>query len=76
MKKILTLFIPLYIFAGTVFDTPKYHHNFQVFNNKENLSQRKNKTPSHIKCRYICDKQAYKEQKIAEAVSFYKNKTK
>ena len=26
-----------------------------------------------IKCRTICDKKIYKEQKISEAVNFYKN---
>jgi hypothetical protein len=35
--------------------------------NKEALQNRK------IKCRLVCDKKLYKEQKIAEAVSFYKN---
>ncbi len=26
-----------------------------------------------IKCRWVCDKKVYKEQKISEAISFYKN---
>ncbi|WP_246032205.1 hypothetical protein [Sulfurimonas crateris] len=28
---------------------------------------------SKIKCRYVCDKKVYKEQKISDALEFYKN---
>jgi len=36
---------------------------------QENISAMKNEK---IKCRLVCDKKIYKEQKIADAVSFYK----
>ena len=26
-----------------------------------------------IKCRWVCDKKVYKEQKIADAISFYRD---
>jgi hypothetical protein len=34
--------------------------------NKEAMANKK------IKCRIVCDKKIYKEQKMAEAISFYK----
>ncbi len=37
---------------------------------KENEAAMKNKK---IQCRWVCDKKLYKEQKIEEAISFYKN---
>jgi hypothetical protein len=36
---------------------------------QENRAAMQNKK---IKCRWVCDKKIYKEQKIAEAISFYK----
>lgn len=37
---------------------------------KENAEAMQNEK---IKCRWVCDKKLYREQKIAEAISFYKN---
>jgi len=36
------------------------------------LNEEASKNPQ-ITCRIVCDKKIYKEQKIAEAISFYKN---
>jgi len=44
--------------------------NFEKKSTKENRDAMQNEK---IKCRWICDKKLYKEQKIAEAISFYKN---
>ncbi len=44
--------------------------NFETKVSHENRAAMKNKK---IKCRWVCDKKLYKEQKIADAISFYKN---
>ena len=44
--------------------------DFEKRASKENLAAMQNKK---IRCRWICDKKLYKEQKIADAISFYKN---
>jgi hypothetical protein len=46
--------------AETLYDTKLSDANKKAMQNKK------------IKCRWVCDKKIYKEQKIAEAISFYK----
>jgi L-cysteine desulfidase len=43
---------------------------FEKIASKENDLAMENEK---VKCRWVCDKKLYKEQKIAEAISFYKN---
>lgn len=45
-------------------------HIYEKKSSKENRAAMNNKK---IKCRWVCDKKVYTEQKIAEAISFYKN---
>ena len=74
MKKFMILFLPVILFAISPFETPEpSHFNLSVFNTKktkENIEATKNQK---IKCRYVCDKKVYNEQKIADAISFYKS---
>ena len=44
-----------------------------VFETRETKENKMASENEKIKCRYVCDKRVYKEQKIHEAVSFYKN---
>ena len=67
MKKLLLLpFITTIVLGVTVSD-------LAVFNTKKTKENRQASENEKIKCRYVCDKKIYKEQKIHEAVSFYKN---
>ena len=67
MKKLLLLpFLATVLFGVTVSELAV----FETKKTKENKMASENEK---IKCRYICDKKVYKEQKINEAVSFYKN---
>ncbi|MFA7610111.1 MAG: hypothetical protein WCY51_01320 [Sulfurimonas sp.] len=43
---------------------------YETKKNELNESAGKN---SKIKCRLVCDKKIYKEQKISDAIEFYKN---
>lgn len=61
MKIIFILLITSLLFAETKFEKKTSKENLKVMQNKK------------IKCRWVCDKKLYKEQKIAEAISFYKN---
>lgn len=60
MKSIFFILLPLFVFAETIYATKVSKPNVQAMNNPK------------IKCRWVCDKKIYKEQKISEAVSFYK----
>lgn len=76
MKQLSILLFPLALFASSPFESPKDHNfNLSVFNTEQKVKVEEKIHKSKIKCRYVCDKKIYKEQKIAEAVSFYK-KTK
>ncbi len=61
MKKLLFLLLPMTLFCEHIYDTKLTKENRAAINN------------SKIKCRWVCDKKVYNEQKIADAISFYKN---
>jgi len=61
MKILVILLITTILFAEKIYETKVSQLNKQAMQNKK------------IKCRWICDKKIYKEQKIKEAVLFYKN---
>ncbi len=60
MKKILFLLLPSLLFCEKIYETKLSIKNRTAMKNEK------------IKCRWVCDKKIYKEQKIAEAISFYK----
>jgi len=60
MKKILFLLLPVALFCEHIYDTKLTNENKKAMNNPK------------IKCRWVCDKKLYEEQKIADAISFYK----
>jgi hypothetical protein len=64
MKQILFLFLTSILFLGNA------KTSFEKKASKENTEAMKNEK---VKCRWVCDKKLYKEQKIADAISFYKN---
>ena len=70
----MILILPIILFARGPFDTPApKSFNLSMFNTKiSDLNKQVINNPK-IRCRYVCDKKVYKEQKIAEAISFYKN---
>ena len=61
MKTALILLLSITLFAQTDFEKKMTQDNKKAMENDK------------IKCRWVCDKKVYKEQKIAEAISFYKN---
>lgn len=44
-----------------------------IYEKKSSNANKKAVANEKIKCRWICDRKVYKEQKISEAISFYKN---
>lgn len=73
MKKILFILIPLSLFAVSPFETPQAKSfNLSAFDTKRTAVNEEALNNKKIKCRYVCDKKIYKEQKIADAISFYK----
>lgn len=77
MKILLLYLLPIFLFGSSVFDTPKYLSlDLSTFNTsmtKEHTDTTKN---YKIKCRLICDKKIYKEQRISDAISYYKRSKK
>ena len=60
MKKAIISLLPTLLLCETLYETKLSDANRAAMENKK------------IKCRWVCDKKIYKEQKIAEAISFYK----
>lgn len=74
MKKILFLALPLLLQAISPFESPAPNSfNLSAFDTKRSIENEKAVANEKIKCRYVCDKKIYKEQEIADAISFYKN---
>ena len=61
MHKLIFLLLSTILFSNSSFETKATPENRAAMENKK------------IKCRWVCDKKLYKEQKISDAVSFYKN---
>ena len=61
MKKLSILLLASFLFGETLYESKASKENRDAMQNRQ------------IKCRTVCDKKIYKEQKIESAVSFYKN---
>ena len=61
MKTLFLLLLCTSIFAESIYEKKVSDVNKKAMNNEK------------IKCRWVCDKKVYKEQKILDAISFYKN---
>ena len=61
MNKLVFLLLSTLLLFGSSFEKKVSRENREAMENKK------------IKCRWVCDKKLYKEQKIADAISFYKN---
>ncbi|MDQ1243739.1 MAG: hypothetical protein QG565_79 [Campylobacterota bacterium] len=74
MIKLSFLLLPLLLVARAPFDTLKEKNiNMSAYETKkseENIQASKN---VKVTCRLVCDKRVYKEQKISDAIEFYKN---
>ncbi|MDD5157769.1 hypothetical protein [Sulfurimonas sp.] len=57
----------------SLFNTKKFEKiDTGVYDTKDRDENTKASKNSQIICRYVCDKKVYKEQKIVDAVEFYK----
>ena len=75
MKKFIILILPIALMALSPFETPKPNSfNLSVFDTKKSEENIKATNNPKIKCRYVCDKKVYREQKMADAIFFYKKK--
>ncbi len=61
MYKLILLLVSTMLLSNSSFETKVSRENREAMKNKK------------VKCRWVCDKKLYKEQKIADAISFYKN---
>ncbi len=73
MKKIIYLSLTCTLLFSSPFETPKEKSfDLSAFNTKRETVHKKAMKNKKIKCRKVCDKKIYNEQKIADAISFYK----
>lgn len=61
MRTLSILLLASLLFSETIYESKPSKENYSAMQNKK------------IKCRTVCDKKIYKEQKISDAVLFYKN---
>ena len=77
MKKVLFISLTISVLFSSPFDTPKEKSfDLSAFDTKRELNNEKAIKNEKIKCRKVCDKKIYNEQKIADAISFYKKTNK
>jgi hypothetical protein len=74
MKKIFFLILPVLLFSQSPFEDKKGRFfEFSAFETKQSIETKKASDNPKVRCRWVCDKKIYKEQKISEAIEFYKN---
>jgi len=62
--------MPILLFSQT---SKEEQFEYLPFETKQSIEAQKAARNPKIKCRWVCDKKIYKEQKISEALEFYKN---
>lgn len=71
--KYLLLLLPLLLIARSPFETLNIKDMdlsaYETKKSEQNLQASKN---IKVTCRLVCDKKVYKEQKISDAIEFYK----
>ncbi len=74
MNKIIFIFLPVFLFAQSPFESPKSTgFDLSIYETKKSDVNIEASNNPKIKCRLVCDKKVYKEQKISDAIKFYKN---
>lgn len=75
MKKIVLILLSCIVVSGdSPFETPKpKSFDLSCFDTLNSAVAQIASESQQVRCRYVCDKRLYKEQKIAEAISFYKS---
>lgn len=73
MKKLIILLYCSILFADNPFETKGSQiFDLSIFETKKSKINKQAQQNNYVKCRWVCDKKIYKEQKIADAILFYK----
>ena len=74
MNKTFFIFLPALLFGLSPFETPE-ENSFELgaYETKKSIENVQAAENPKIRCRLVCDKKIYKEQKISDAIEFYKN---
>lgn len=71
--KSLFLFLPLLLWAQSPFETVTIKNmNMSAYETKKSEANLQASKNVKVTCRLVCDKKVYKEQKIVDAIEFYK----
>ncbi len=71
--KLLLLIFPLLLTAQSPFESKSTDFDMSAYETKKSELNEMAGNNKKIRCRYVCDKKVYKEQKISDALEFYKN---
>lgn len=72
MNKIILIFSPALLLALSPFESKVNNFNLSAYETKKTIENIKAAENKKLKCRLVCDRKVYKEQKISEAIEFYK----
>ncbi|WP_294964145.1 hypothetical protein [Sulfurimonas sp.] len=72
MSKIILIFLPVLLLALSPFDSKVNNFDLSAYETTKRIENIEASQNEKLKCRWICDKKVYKEQKISEAIEFYK----
>lgn len=73
MIKLLFLFLPLFLYAKSPFESVNQKNfNLSAYETKKNEVNEQATKNVKVTCKFVCDKRVYKEQKISDAIEFYK----
>ncbi len=74
MKRIFFILLPILLFGLSPFESPEPNSfNLSVYETSVWIEVEKASNNQKVRCRLVCDKKLYKEQKISDAIEFYKN---
>lgn len=70
---VVLIFLPVLLLAVSPFDSKVNNFNLSAYETTKRTENIKASENEKLKCRWVCDKKVYNEQKISEAIEFYKN---
>ena len=74
MNRVVFIFLPVLLFGLSPFESPEPNSfELSAYETKKSIENEQASQNTKIKCRIVCDKKIYKEQKISDAIEFYKN---
>jgi hypothetical protein len=72
LNKVILIFLPILLLALSPFESKVNNFNLSAYETKKRVENIEASQNEKLKCRWVCDRKVYNEQKISEAIEFYK----